>query len=381
MIAVSDILCPESKTKFESISLSRRTVVCRIACISEDLTDQLGIRIKSLLWYSLALDESTDISDTAQLLIFIRGIDDQFVITEELLSVEHLKDTTTGDVLFESVSSCMERFGLPWDKLVNVTTDGAPSLTGKNSGLLRKMKDKVLAMNSSHSMLSLHCIIHQESLCKSVLNLKHVVDPVVRVVTFIKARGLNHRQFKSLLSDLESEYSDVLYHTNVRWLSLGKVLQRVWNLREEIVMFIEMKNTTMEFSTQMKNREWQFDSAFAVDIIAKLNELNLKLQGRCVSSHELYAEVKSFQVKLMLFSRQLKEHNYAHFPTLQLQTIATQSAAKYSQQLSHLNEEFVRRFADFKLLEKDFALLTVPFTIDIDSVPVELQLELIDLQK
>jgi len=70
MIAVSDILCPESKKKFESISLSRRTVVRRIECISEDLTDQLGIRIKSLLWYSLALDESTDISDTAQLLIF-----------------------------------------------------------------------------------------------------------------------------------------------------------------------------------------------------------------------------------------------------------------------------------------------------------------------
>ncbi|KAL3885764.1 hypothetical protein ACJMK2_025805 [Sinanodonta woodiana] len=130
----------------------------------------------------------------------------------------------------------------------------------------------------------------------------------------------------------------------------------------------------------MKNREWQFDFAFAVDIIAKLNEFNLKLQGKGVFAHELYAEVKSFQVKLMLFSRELKEHNYAHFPTLQLQTIATESAEKYSQQLSHLNEEFVRRFADFKLLEKDFPLLTVPFTIDIDSVPAELQLELIDLQ-
>ena len=100
-----------------------------------------------------------------------------------------------------------------------------------------------------------------------------------------------------------------------------------------------MKNTTTEFSNQMKNREWQSIISFAVDIIAKLNELNLKLQGKCVFAHELYAKVKSFQVKLMLFSRQLKEHNYAHFPTLQLQTIATQSAEKYSQQLSHLNEE------------------------------------------
>ena len=40
----------------------------------------------------MALDESTDIEDTAQLLVFIRGIDENFEITEELLSLEHLKD-------------------------------------------------------------------------------------------------------------------------------------------------------------------------------------------------------------------------------------------------------------------------------------------------
>lgn len=76
----------------------------------------------------------------------------------------------------------------------------------------------------------------------------------------------------------------------------------------------------------------------------------------------------------------LKECNYAHFPTLQLQTVTTQSAEKYSHQLSHLKEEFVRRFADFKSLENDFDLLVVPFSFDIDKAPATLQLELIELQ-
>ena len=96
--------------------LSRRMVVRRIEAISQNLSHQLRTNTQSFRWYSLALDESTDISDTAQLLIFIRGIDDKFVITEEMLLVEHLK-STTGEDLFESVSDCMERFGLPWDKL------------------------------------------------------------------------------------------------------------------------------------------------------------------------------------------------------------------------------------------------------------------------
>ena len=77
------------------------------------------------------------IEDTAQLLVFIRGIDENFEITEELLSLEHLKDTTTGQDLFESVENCLDRSVLPLHKLANITTDGAPPLTGKNVGLIK----------------------------------------------------------------------------------------------------------------------------------------------------------------------------------------------------------------------------------------------------
>ena len=52
--------------------------------------------MESFQWLSIALDESTDIQDTAQLLIYLRGIDENFEITEKLLSMESLKDTATG---------------------------------------------------------------------------------------------------------------------------------------------------------------------------------------------------------------------------------------------------------------------------------------------
>ena len=45
--------------------------------------------------------------------------------------------------MFESFSDCIERFGLAWDKLVSVTTDGTPSLIGKNVELIKRMNDKV----------------------------------------------------------------------------------------------------------------------------------------------------------------------------------------------------------------------------------------------
>ena len=72
-------------------------------------------------------------------------------------------------------------------------TDGCPNLTGKNVGLLKRMQDKVTEINPEHKLVFLHCIIHQEVLCKSVLKINHVVDVVTKIVNLIRARALNHR--------------------------------------------------------------------------------------------------------------------------------------------------------------------------------------------
>ena len=42
------------------------------------------------------------------------------------------------------------------------------------------------------------------------------MDPVVRAVISIRARGLKYTQFRSFLEDIEADFTDVLYHTNVR---------------------------------------------------------------------------------------------------------------------------------------------------------------------
>ena len=73
---------------------------------------------------------------------------------------------------------------------------------------------------------------------------------------FNRARGLKHRQFQSFLEDIEADFTDVLYHTNVHWLSMGKVLKRVWVHKAEIVMFFNMKdNISCDFSKEMESKE------------------------------------------------------------------------------------------------------------------------------
>ena len=58
-----------------------------------------------------------------------------------------------------------------------------------------------------------------------MLKIYYVIDVVTKIVNFITARALNHRQFVTLLEEHETEHRD--YHTAIRGLSLGKVLKRV----------------------------------------------------------------------------------------------------------------------------------------------------------
>lgn len=89
------------RSKFENISLSRRTIMQRINSISNEFTEACELKIvsKDFVWFSLALDENTNNKYTAQLFIFIRGINENFTITEELFNLESMKDRTTSQNL------------------------------------------------------------------------------------------------------------------------------------------------------------------------------------------------------------------------------------------------------------------------------------------
>ena len=166
----------------------------------------------------------------------MRGVTHDIKVVEDFLSLISMKATTTGKDVLNALLPALNGFDL--SKLVSVTTDGAPSMVGSTKGLSQLLIDHCRALGCAQEIHKVHCLIHQESLCAKSVGMKDIMSVVVKLVNAVLARPLNHRIFKRMFEAAEADYDDLLYHTEIRWLSRGNALKRVFALRHEIVAFV-----------------------------------------------------------------------------------------------------------------------------------------------
>ena len=139
------------------------------------------------------------------------------------------------------------------------------------------------------------------------------MNVAVKVVNFILARGLNHRQFRELLTEVDAEHNDLVYYCEVRWLSRGRMLERLYDLRGEVAAFLSMKGANFpEFS----DPNWLLGLAFLADLTSHLNDLNVRLQGKDLLIPDMISSISAFEVKLRLWESQLREGDFTHFQSL-----------------------------------------------------------------
>ena len=286
-----------------------------------------------------------------------------------------MKDTATGAKIFSEVFNAFDEFGLDLSTLCGIATDGAQAMSGTGIGFVGLLKS---ALKEKIDITIFHCIIHQKNLCAKSLKSKHVMGSVIKAVNSIRARGLNHWQLQKFLEDLDTEHQDLAYFSEVRWLSKDSMLQRFYELRKEVVLFLKSKERPM---AEMKDESWVCDLAFLINTTTHINELNTKLQEKAQYVSEMYGHIKGFINKLRLWHAHIQNANLAHFPTLKEMEMLPEKKTEFANQFQQLLNEFSACFKDFKSHKHLFEIFSSPFHTNIEKAPMDIQMELIDLQE
>ncbi len=97
--------------KLGAVPLSNDTVARRIEDMSNDIREQLIEFVKKSPYYALQLDESTDIAGQAQLLTYVRYLQDK-AIEEDVLFCRTLQSHITGEAIFNVLDIFIRENGL-----------------------------------------------------------------------------------------------------------------------------------------------------------------------------------------------------------------------------------------------------------------------------
>ncbi|XP_019202536.1 protein ZBED8-like [Oreochromis niloticus] len=304
------ILGTAAEGKLSQIPLSNDTVSDRIEDMSKDILAQVvADLISSPAKFSLQLDESTDVANLSQLTVFVRYVKDD-MIKEDFLFCKPLTTTTKAADVKKLVDDFFRDNNLSWDMVSAVCTDGAPVMLGRNSGFGALVK-----ADAPHIIVT-HCILHRHALATKTLppKMAEVLKTVVECVNYVRNSAMRHRIFSELCKEVGSEFEVLLYHSNVRWLSRGQVLNRVFAMRVELALFLQEHQHC--HADCFKDPEFILILAYMADIFAALNHLNQQMQGGGVNIIEAEEHLKAFQKKLTLWKRRTENNNFANFPLL-----------------------------------------------------------------
>ncbi|XP_026371976.1 protein FAM200A [Ursus arctos] len=312
MDMVRTIFDDKSADKLRTIPLSDNTISRRICTIAKHLEAMLIARLQSGIDFAIQLDESTEIASGPTLLVYVRYVwQDDFI--EDLLCCLSLNSHITGLDLFTELEKCIVgQYKLNWKNCKGISSDGAANMTGKHSRVIEKLLEV-----THNSALWNHCFIHREALVSKEIppSLMDVLKNVVKIVNFIKGSSLNGRLLEIFCSETGVNHTHLLFHTEVRWLSRGKVLSRVYELRNEIYIFLTEKQSHL--ANTFEDDIWVTKLAYLSDVFGILNELSLKVQGKN-DVFQYLERILGFQKTLLLWQARLKSNrpSYYMFPTL-----------------------------------------------------------------
>jgi len=170
---------------------------------------------------------------------------------------------------------------------------------------------------------------------------------------------------------MDAKHECLLLHTEVRWLSRGKVSMRVYELKEELLEFYHTEGN-ITFCELLKNEKWCVMLAYLSDIFNYINSVNCNIQGRDENILTSTDKLLAFQKKIVMWKRKAAENSLEMFPLIQNNKTST-LAPIILEHLISLEDKINKYFPELKIVNYNW--MRNPFSSSICTSNFNLTLQ------
>ena len=204
---------------------------------------QLLNDILSAQYFSLIVDEATDIAHNEQVCIAFRWVDSSYNVQETALGLVQLPDTkahTKALTIFSAMKDVLIRCCLPTSNCIGQAYDGASNMSGVRNGVQALMKKE------NSSCLYVHCFAHSLNLCiQDVVrkcDLSNCIEFILQLVQLIKFSPKRLTIFEQFRKNL-SLSDDAIHQPSLRPLGPTR-----WTVRHSAIDSILINYQTIKLA-------------------------------------------------------------------------------------------------------------------------------------
>lgn len=289
-------------------SLSDKSVLKSVKCSRTKATDLVNSKIgpfaQDLLadilknnFFSIIIDETTDISTTKCLVIVVRYfsqtekkvIDSFFGLIELSLA--------TADAIFQAVINIFKRFDIPITNIIGFSSDNASVMMGHLNGVKAKF------MEILPNIFVMGCLSHSLHLCasKACASLPNEIEDFSRnIYNYFAHSAKRQHEFKEFQQFVEAEPHKLLRPCQTRWLSLEAVVNRILEQWDALIVYFQHESLVdnvygaREILDRLSDVVFKLYFLFLQNILKIVSKMNLEFQSESPRIHKLMPTITMY---------------------------------------------------------------------------------------
>ncbi|KAJ8954327.1 hypothetical protein NQ314_007131 [Rhamnusium bicolor] len=293
--------CPDSKIASKlKIKRKKATQLIKIL-IGPSNKDELILDLKEN-YFSIILDETTDISTSKCLAVIARYYKNNKILDRFFILVEIENSTANG--LFQAIKGMLTKYNIPFKHVIGFGADTCSVMMGNKNGL------KVLFEDLNPNIITNGCTCHSFHLCSSYAceKLPRSIEQFSRdIYNYFSNSSKRCMELKECEVFANERPHAMLCPSQTRWLSLQSVINRILEHWASLELFFTRAaiedniSSAQNILSALHNPVYKLYFYFLSYVLDIMNRLNLEFQSEIPKVHVLLKRVTTLY-KLILKS-------------------------------------------------------------------------------